>query len=141
MIASTEVEDGHELFSDDFDCAFLQSMDYEDERLVLIVYYDPFLKKDVYEWICGVIYGEQTGASDSAAKPPRETCSSGKALSATPLSVLSVEERFRDARSPRLGSASRWFADVCPLRVTAKVAKNAKADADLGASRVPELSL
>jgi hypothetical protein len=64
MIASTEVEDGHELFSDDFDCAFLQSMDYEDERLVLIVYYDPFLRKDVYEWICGVIYGEQTGASD-----------------------------------------------------------------------------
>ena len=40
MIASTEVEDGHELFSDDFDCAFLQSMEYEDERLVVIVNYD-----------------------------------------------------------------------------------------------------
>ena len=24
----------------------------------------PFLMADVYEWICGVIYGEQTGASD-----------------------------------------------------------------------------
>ena len=64
VVASTDVEKGDEISSTDFDTAFLQSFKWKDGKLVLICYYDPFIKETVYEWIDGVIYGMQEGSRD-----------------------------------------------------------------------------
>jgi hypothetical protein len=63
MVASCQTEQGDELSSTDFETAFLQSTKWED-KLVLIVYKDPFTGQLIYEWLSGVIYGMQTGAYD-----------------------------------------------------------------------------
>ena len=63
IVASTDVEAGDELSSTDFDTAFLQAFRWQG-KLMLIVYHDAFLGRDVYEWINGVIYGMQTGGAD-----------------------------------------------------------------------------
>ena len=64
-MASTDVEaaSGEELFSDDFDCAFLQADDFEDEELVLIEYYNPLtsflpLKLPWTKTVCGRYLGD-----------------------------------------------------------------------------------
>ena len=63
MLASCRIDEGHEVSSTDFDVAYLQSRPWLN-KLVLIVYKNPFTGEDVYEWLSGVIYGMQTGAFD-----------------------------------------------------------------------------
>lgn len=68
LVASVNVEpegeeEGDRLSSTDYTTAYLQSTKWKDFRLMLIVYRDVFTGQDIYEWICGVIYGMQEGAS------------------------------------------------------------------------------
>ena len=56
MLASCRIDEGHEVSSTDFDVAYLQSRPWLN-KLVLIVYKNPFTGEDVYEWLSGVIYG------------------------------------------------------------------------------------
>ena len=64
VVASTDIEKGDTLSTNDVQTAFLQSFKWQDSRLVLIVYWDEFTKDWVYEWIDGVIYGMQEGSYD-----------------------------------------------------------------------------
>ena len=62
VVASTNIEDGDNLSATDFDTAFLQAHEWEDDRLLLISYRDEFTGDINYEWIDGVIYGMQEGS-------------------------------------------------------------------------------